>query len=190
MPACRQAGRLSQLARSVERWWMCIQTCTLIFGHSRDESHEPRPAEKLGHKHGSIALRVGRLNPLQARAQHAVVVAALAQHTASVAAHVPVSLAGWLDAGNLQVGLACKRNLVRASKLLASGWLACSWSQADFSRPAGRPLSLLAYKLTCLLLLPILSVHLLASEPACSNSQVFHKSLQTRWSAPQRGWRR
>jgi hypothetical protein len=52
-----------------------------------EEVEQPRTAVELGEEDGGVGLRLGGLDPLQARADGAGVAAALAQHPATVAAH-------------------------------------------------------------------------------------------------------
>jgi hypothetical protein len=64
-----------------------IITWALRLGNGGEEGHEPGAAEELGDEHGGVALRLGGLDPLQARPQHALLAAPLPEHTAPVAAH-------------------------------------------------------------------------------------------------------
>lgn len=59
----------------------------MYIRHGADEPHKPRTAEELGHKHGSVALSVRVLNPLQAWPEDARFAAPLAQDATSIAAH-------------------------------------------------------------------------------------------------------
>ncbi|RZS06950.1 hypothetical protein BHM03_00037704 [Ensete ventricosum] len=65
-----------------------VRTGALVIGDGGDEGHEAGAAEELGDEDGGVALRLGRVDPLEARPQHARLAAPLAQHPATVAAHL------------------------------------------------------------------------------------------------------
>jgi hypothetical protein len=62
-------------------------TRPLVFGDGGDEGEQSGAAEELGDEDGGVALGLGGVDPLETRAQHAGLAAALAQHPATVAAH-------------------------------------------------------------------------------------------------------
>lgn len=58
-----------------------------VVGSRGEEVEQPGAAVELGEEDGGVGLRVGALDPLQARPDGAALAAPLAQHTAPVAAH-------------------------------------------------------------------------------------------------------
>jgi hypothetical protein len=80
------APRAEVTSEHLRRW---VEVCTwaLRLGDGGEEGHEAGAAEELGDEDGGVALRLGAVDPLQARPQHARVAAPLAKHAAPVAAH-------------------------------------------------------------------------------------------------------
>jgi hypothetical protein len=72
----------------LKRKWKQYRTRPLVFGDGGDEGEQAGAAEELGDEDGGVALGFGGVDPLEARAQHAGLAAALAQHPATVAAHI------------------------------------------------------------------------------------------------------
>ena len=66
---------------------LTLRTWSLAFGDGVDEAKHSGAAEEFGDEERGVALGLGRLDPLQARTQHASFAATLAQHSASVATH-------------------------------------------------------------------------------------------------------
>lgn len=62
-------------------------TGALRFGDGGDEGDEAGAAEELGDEEGGVALSFGGFDLVEARAEHAVVAAAFAEDSATIAAH-------------------------------------------------------------------------------------------------------